>query len=311
MDKISIIVPCFNEEEALPLFYRRTAEVAGRIEGTETEFIFVDDGSSDHTLEILETLARQDKRVKYLSFSRNFGKEAAMYAGLSHASGDYCAILDADLQDPPELLGPMYHTVTQEGYDCCGARRTDRKGEGGLRSTLSSGFYKMMGKICKLNLSDGERDFRMMSRKMVDAVLEVKEYNRYLKGIFSFVGFDTKWIEFPNAERAAGTSKWNIRSLFTYAMEGVFSFSSAPASLATAGSVLSFCAAAAVAAGSILYRITAGSWGSSLLPVILLILVLNGIQMMVLGILGQYLSRDYLESKNRPLYIIRSQAGFE
>lgn len=306
MDKISIIVPCFNEEEALPLFYRRTAEVAGRIEGTETEFIFVDDGSSDHTLEILETLARQDKRVKYLSFSRNFGKEAAMYAGLQNASGDYCVFMDADLQHPPHLLQEMYHVLKTEGYDCCAGLREDRTGENKLRSLLSRTFYKIIRKTCKLDMGDGKGDFRMMNRAMADSILELKEYNRYMKGIFSFVGFDTKWIPFHNVERAAGETKWSLRSLFRYAVDGILSFSSAPVTMAgTAGALLIL---AAVVTG--IWALLTGNGLAGIPLLICLILLLNGVQMFFISILGQYVSKDYIESKKRPIYIVKKKGGF-
>ena len=236
MDKISIIVPCYNEEKALPEFYRVTAEAVTDIEGAECEFLFVDDGSRDHTPDILESLCRTDSRCRYISFSRNFGKEAAMYAGLQNASGDYCVFMDADLQHPPQLLKEMYHVLKTEGYDCCAGLREDRTGENKLRSLLSRTFYKIIRKTCKLDMGDGKGDFRMMNRAMADSILELKEYNRYMKGIFSFVGFDTKWIPFHNVERTAGETKWSLRSLFRYAVDGILSFSSAPVTMAgTAG----------------------------------------------------------------------------
>ena len=221
MDKISIIVPCYNEEKALPGFYRVTSEAVTDINGTECEFLFVDDGSRDHTPDILESLCRTDSRCRYISFSRNFGKEAAMYAGLQNASGDYCVFMDADLQHPPQLLKEMYHVLKTEGYDCCAGLREDRTGENKLRSLLSRTFYRIIRKTCKLDMGDGKGDFRMMSRAMADSILELKEYNRYMKGIFSFVGFDTKWIPFHNVERTAGETKWSLRSLFRYAVDGI------------------------------------------------------------------------------------------
>ena len=306
MDKISIIVPCYNEEKVLSAFYRETSAAVSTIEGAECEFIFVDDGSRDHTPDILQSLARADKRCKYLSFSRNFGKEAAMYAGLSNASGDYCVIMDADLQHPPALLKEMYHAVKTEGYDCCAGLRQDRTGEGRLRNLLSRTFYRVINRMCRLDMTDGAGDFRMMSRTMTDSVLELKEYNRYMKGIFSFVGFDTKWIPFHNVERGAGETKWNFRSLFRYAVDGILSFSSAPATLAGSAGILMIIAAVLTAIGVL----ASGHALSGTALVVCLILVLSGIQMFFISILGQYISRDYMESKKRPIYIVKKKGGF-
>lgn len=310
MDKISIIVPCYNEEQVLLMFYQETAKAVSEIKTAECEFIFIDDGSRDHTPDILESLAYKDKRCKYLSFSRNFGKEAAMYAGLQHAGGDYCVFMDADLQHPPSLLKEMYHVLKNEGYDCCAGFREDRDGEGKIRNFLSQSFYKIINKLCDLNMSDGAGDFRMMNRAMADSILEFKEYNRYMKGIFSFIGFDTKWIPFHNVERAAGDSKWNFKSLFRYALDGIFSFSTAPVTLAgTTGSILLGIAvllgiAAAVRAVFFGYAI------SGIMLIVLLILVLNGIQLLFISVLGQYVSKDYMETKKRPLYIVKREEGF-
>ena len=232
MDKISIIVPCYNEEKVLSAFYRETTAAVKDITDAECEFIFVDDGSRDRTPEILHSLSLADERCKYISFSRNFGKEAAMYAGLQNASGDYCVFMDADLQHPPKLLKEMYNVVKNEGYDCCAGLREDREGEGHMRNFLSHAFYKIIGRLCRLDMTAGAGDFRMMNRTMADSILELKEYNRYMKGIFSFVGFDTKWIPFHNVERAAGETKWTFRSLFRYALDGILSFSYATATLA-------------------------------------------------------------------------------
>ena len=306
MDKISIIVPCYNEENVLSAFYRETSAAVRDIEGAECEFIFVDDGSRDHTPDILQSLSRADRRCKYISFSRNFGKEAAMYAGLSNASGDYCVIMDADLQHPPALLKEMYRVVTTEGYDCCAGLRQDRTGEGHLRNILSRTFYRIINRMCRLDMTDGAGDFRMMSRTMADSVLELKEYNRYMKGIFSFVGFDTKWIPFHNVERAAGETKWNFRSLFRYAVDGILSFSSAPATLAGSAGMFLIIAAVLTAVGVLVSEHTLA--GTSL--VVCLILLLSGIQMFFISILGQYISRDYMESKKRPIYIVKKKGGF-
>lgn len=210
-DLISVIVPCYNEENVLSAFYRAASDAVKDIEGADCEFIFVDDGSRDRTPDILQNLSYADKRCKYLSFSRNFGKEAAMYAGLQNASGDYCVFMDADLQHPPQLLKEMYRVVKTEGYDCCGGLREDRTGESRVRSILSRTFYHVIDKICRLDMGNGKGDFRMFSRAMADSILELKEYNRYMKGIFSFVGYETKWIPFHNVERSAGETKWGKR----------------------------------------------------------------------------------------------------
>ena len=232
MDKISIIVPCYNEESVLPMFYSETARAVAGIPDAECEFLFIDDGSTDHTPDILQSLTFRDKRCRYLTFSRNFGKEAAMYAGLQNAAGDYCVIMDADLQHPPALLPEMYRVLKSEGYDCCAGFRADRTGEGRMRNFLSHSFYKLCDRLCNLKMRDGAGDFRMMKRAMVDSILACREYNRYMKGLFSFVGFDTKWIPFHNVERAAGQTKWSFGSLFRYAIDGIFSFSTAPVTLA-------------------------------------------------------------------------------
>ena len=310
MDKISIIVPCYNEEQVLLLFYNETEKAVRDIENAECEFIFIDDGSRDHTPDILESLAYKDKRCKYLSFSRNFGKEAAMYAGLQHADGDYCVFMDADLQHPPALLKEMYRVLKNEGYDCCAGFREDREGEGKVRNFLSRSFYKVINKLCDLNMSDGAGDFRMMNRAMADSILEFKEYNRYMKGIFSFIGFDTKWIPFHNVERAAGDSKWNFKSLFRYALDGIFSFSTAPVTLAgTTGSIL-LGIAVLLGIGAAVRALLFGAPISGIMMIVLLILVLNGIQLLFLSVLGQYVSKDYMETKRRPLYIVKREDGF-
>lgn len=310
MDKISIIVPCYNEEQVLPIFYQEIEKAVHDIETAECEFIFIDDGSRDHTPDILKSLVYKDKRCKYLSFSRNFGKEAAMYAGLQHASGDYCVFMDADLQHPPSLLKDMYYVLKNEGYDCCAGFREDRDGEGKVRNFLSRSFYKVINRLCDLNMSDGAGDFRMMNRAMADSILEFKEYNRYMKGIFSFIGFDTKWIPFHNVERAAGDSKWSMKSLFKYALDGIFSFSTAPVTLAgTTGSIL-LMIAVLLGIWVAVRTLAFGYAASGVLLIVLLILVLNGIQLMFISVLGQYVSKDYMETKRRPLYIVKREEGF-
>lgn len=296
MNKISVVIPCFNEEEVLSLCYEKTSEVLKQIEGIDYELLFVDDGSKDHTKDILRVLSDQDAHCEFISFSRNFGKEAAMFAGLKKASGNYVVIMDADLQHPPVLLKEMYQVLTQEGYDCCAGKRVDRQGEGEIRNFLSRLFYKIMQKICKMDMSDGCGDFRMMSRQMVDAILELKEYNRYMKGLFSFVGFDTKWIEFHNVERVAGKSKWNFKSLFHYALEGMFSFSTAPVVwIGVIGGIVMLASIVLTIMGLF----------TSMNYIVCLILFLSGLQMIFVAILGQYMTKDYLENKKRPIYIVK------
>ena len=311
MDRISIIVPCYNEEKVLPLFLEETQKVMETVKNVEWEYVFVDDGSRDHTQVILQSFAGKYDYCKYVSFSRNFGKEAAMYAGLEHASGDYCVIMDADLQHPPALLPEMYRALKNEGYDCCAGFREDRTGEGHMRNFLSHRFYKMISRMCDLDMNDGAGDFRMMKRTMVDSILQLKEYNRYMKGIFSFVGFDTKWIPFHNVQRAAGETKWNFRSLFSYAVDGIFSFSTAPIRLAgIAGGilfVLAFLLGIFIAVQTLLF----GNDVSGFTTIVCLILFLNGIQLLFISIFGQYISKDYMENKRRPIYIVKREVGFE
>ncbi len=305
--KISVIVPCYNEEETLQAFYRETTKVLNTMEEITYELMFVDDGSADRTLEILRGLSEEDSRCHYISFSRNFGKEAGMYAGLKESTGDYCVIMDADLQHPPTLLPQMYRAVHEEGYDCCGGKRCGRDGDGILRSIFSRAFYHVSKGLTHMDMSDGYGDFRMMNRTMVEAILNMQEYNRYMKGIYSFVGFRTKWIEFQNVERQQGVSKWSIKSLFSYAMEGILAFSTTPLKLAGATGIL-------LVMGAILYLIVslvicgvkaqAVSGFSVLLSVVLL---LAGVQMLFLYIIGAYLSKDYMENKKRPLYIVREE----
>lgn len=301
MNKISIIVPCFNEEEVLPAFYQETKKIVDTIEHTTYEFVFIDDGSKDHTLDILRLLSYQDSCCRYISFSRNFGKEAAMYAGLSEATGDYCVIMDADLQHPPTLLPAMYQAVSTEGYDCCAGKRVGREGDGFLRSLLSKSFYHVIQEMTHMNMSDGAGDFRMMNRRMVNAILEIKEYNRYTKGIFSFVGFETKWIEFHNIERAAGKTKWNMKSLFSYAFDGILSFSTAPLKIPGILGLIFLLVSTGLGVASVLHPKT---W----LMITAIVIFLSSLQMLMLFILGQYLSKDYLENKKRPIYLVREES---
>ena len=307
MDKLTIIVPCYNEEEVLPAFYQETAKVLESMPSVEGEFLFVDDGSRDGTLRQLRNLKEGDSRCHYLSFSRNFGKEAAMLAGLQNAQGDYCVIMDADLQHPPRLLPEMYEAVKDGEYDCCAGFRKDREGEGAVRSFLSKMFYKVIQKMSHMKMEDGAGDFRMMSRKMVEAVLELKEYNRYMKGIFSYVGFETKWLPFENVERAAGKTKWNLKSLFKYAIDGIFSFSTTPITIAAILGMILFVLSMVYGLGTGISTLVFGNKVSGYTTIVCLILFLNGVQLLVMSILGEYISKNYMESKGRPVYIIKEK----
>lgn len=304
---ISVIVPCFNEEESLTMFHRETKKVLDSMTGTDYEMIFVDDGSSDRTLELIRSLQQSDRHCRYVSFSRNFGKEAAMYAGLKEAEGDYCVIMDADLQHPPALLPQMYEAVSREGYDCCGGKRCGRDGDGVIRSICSRMFYKVGKCLTHMEMADGYGDFRMMNRNMVNAILEIKEYNRYMKGIYSFVGFQTKWIPYENVERENGSSKWNMRSLLAYAMEGILSFSTAPLKAAgLAGGVL-LLAAVVFLMGNLIGQLLGAAVLTDFDILLTVILFLGGMQMMFLYIVGIYLSKDCMENKKRPLYIVKER----
>ncbi|MGM9657412.1 MAG: glycosyltransferase family 2 protein [Eubacteriales bacterium] len=303
-DLISVIVPCYNESEALPFFYREIATVAKTIDA-ELEIICVDDGSSDDTLEKLRILSANDKRIHYISFSRNFGKEAAMYAGLCAAKGDYVAIMDADLQDPPSLLPEMYGTLKTEDYDSVATRRRTREGEPKLRSFCARAFYKLMNRISKTELVEGARDFRLMNRRMVDAIVSMSEYNRFTKGIFCWVGFRTKWLEYDNIERVAGKTKWSFWKLFKYSLECIYNFSTVPLDISSFTG-FTLCFAAIIGIIVIIIRSLCGApatsgWASTLC----VILFVGGLQLFCIGILGKYLSRTYLETKRRPIYIVR------
>lgn len=233
MDKISIVVPCYNEEESLPFFYREITKIAKQMDYVEFEFLFVNDGSKDKTLENLRDLAKMDSRVRYISFSRNFGKEAAMYAGLKESTGDYIAVMDADLQDPPSLLIEMYAILQKKEYDCVATRRTTRKGEPIIRSLFAKLFYKIINKISKTEIVDGARDFRLMTRQMTNSIISMGEYNRFSKGIFGWVGYNTKWLEYENIERVAGKTTWSFWKLFIYSIDGIIAFSTAPLVIST------------------------------------------------------------------------------
>ena len=307
MEKISVVVSCYNEEKALPLFYEEMERVRAADFGDTVlfEYVFVNDGSKDSTLEIMKSLAAKDEKVKYVSFSRNFGKEAAMLAGLEAASGDYVTLMDADLQDPPAMLRQMYDAIVNEGYDSVGTRRVTRKGEPVIRSFFARMFYKIINRMSAVEMVDGARDYRLMKRQVVDAILSMKEYNRYSKGLFSFVGFETKWLEYENVERVAGETKWSFWKLFKYAIEGITAFTTAPL-VWTFFLGIFFCVVAFFAIAFIVIRTLAFGDPTSGWPSLVCIIVfISGIQLMFLGIIGQYLSRTYLEVKHRPIYIVK------
>lgn len=302
---LSVVVPCYNEEETISLFYNEIYKIAKKMNYLYFEFIFINDGSNDSTLDVLKKLNRKDKRVKYISFSRNFGKEAAMYVGLEKAKGDYVTIMDADLQDPPDMLVDMYKILITEEYDCVGTRRVTRKGEPIIRSFFARFFYKIINKISDIEMVDGARDYRLMRRQMVDAILSLKEYNRYSKGLFSFVGFKTKWLEYENVERVAGSTKWSFWKLFIYALDGITAFSTKPLIIAAFIGFLfcfvSFVMILVIILKTLLYGDPVSGWPS----LVCIIFMVSGIQLFCIGIIGQYLSKIFLETKSRPIYIIK------
>lgn len=306
MKKISIIVPCYNEEQAIPFFYDEITKIAEEMKNN-FEFIFINDGSKDKTIEVIKQYSKKDKRVKYIHFSRNFGKEAAMLAGLKLSTGDYVAIMDADLQDPPSLLPKMLNILEDPNndYDCVGTRRVTRKGEPPIRSLFARMFYKIINKMSKIEMVDGARDYRLMSRQMVDSILELGEYNRYSKGLFQFVGYNTKWLEYENVERVAGETKWSFWKLFLYAIEGIVAFSTAPLAISSIAGILfciiSFIMIIIIIAKTIIFGDPTAGWPS----LVCIIFFVSGIQLFCLGIIGQYLSKTYLETKKRPIYIIK------
>src|SRR5574344_458561 len=300
-EKISVIVSCYNEEESLPLFYKEIIRVSELMNYVDFEFLFIDDGSHDQTLKVLEKLSKIDERLRFISFSRNFGKEAAMYASLENATGDYVTLMDADLQDPPALLPKMYELIKKENYDQIGTRRATRKGEPPIRSFFARRFYKLINKMVdKIEIVDGARDYRLMSRKVVNAILNLKEYSRFSKGLFSFVGFKTKWLEYENVQRVAGTTKWSFKKLFKYAIEGIISFTTVPLELPLYfGCTFTFIS-------FILFIVMLVKWFnvSALFSLITLILFISGLLFIFIGIIGLYLAKSYLELKNRPIYIV-------
>lgn len=306
MEKCTIVVPCFNEEEAIPLFYEATNEALKDMP-LEIEYLFVNDGSRDKTLDVLRELSEKDARVHYVSFSRNFGKEAAMYAGLKESTGDYVAIMDADLQDPPELIPGMYESIIEEGYDCVATRRVDRKGEPPIRSAFANMFYFIMHIIAKVDMVPGARDFRLMKRTMVDAIVDMGEYNRFSKGIFGWVGFDTKWIPYENRKRIAGKTKWSFFKLFQYSIEGIVAFSTAPlvwsSLIGMFFCLLAFAALIFLFVRALVFGDPVSGWPS----LACMITFFAGIQLFCFGIIGMYMSKTYLEVKGRPIYIVKEK----
>ena len=305
---LSLVIPCYNEEESIPLFYEEAQRVLidmnlNSLEGSE--YVFVDDGSKDKTIEVLRNLSARDPRVHYVSFSRNFGKESGLYAGLEKARGDYIAVLDADLQDPPSLLPEMMKAIKEEGYDCAGSRRVTRKNEPVIRSFFARMFYKIMGKMSDVPVVDGARDFRLMTRQYKDAVLSLKERNRFTKGIFPWVGFKTKWFEYENIERVAGETKWSFWSLFLYSLDGIIGFSTKPLAFSAIMGILSIIIAFIMVLFIIIRKLSFGDPVQGWASTACLIIFFGGIQLFSIGIVGLYLSKIYTEIKDRPLYIIK------
>lgn len=307
MKLISAIVPCYNEEESAPLFYEEICRVTEEAKHFELEIVFVDDGSGDGTLKVLRELAKKDSRVRYISFSRNFGKESAMLAGLRAAKGDYVALLDADLQDPPSLLPEMMDFLEKnfDEYDIVATRRMDRKGEPPVRSFFARKFYQLINKISDTQIVDGARDFRLMKRSVVDSILEMGEYNRFSKGIFSWVGFKTHWISYENRERVAGQTKWSFWKLFLYSLDGIMAFSTKPLAIASMMGILlcvmAFLLLIFVFVRALIWGDPVAGWPSMMCA----ILLTSGIQLFCIGILGQYLAKTYMETKRRPAYLVR------
>lgn len=307
--RISLIIPCYNEEESITPFYSELCKVSADMSDYDFEFLFIDDGSKDKTLSMLKDLAKSDERVKYIAFSKNFGKEAAMYAGFCNSTGDYTAVMDADMQDPPALLKEMVKILEEGEYDSVATRRQTRKGESKIRSFFARCFYKVMNKISKVDLISGARDFRLMKRDMVDAIVSMCENNRFSKGIFGWIGFKTYWMSYDNVERVAGKTKWNFKSLFKYSIDGIVSFSDAPLKFATGTGILSYILSIPVLVRIIMlfnYLSSADSYKTEFYGFLTLyaVLVAAGTILIALGIIGLYVSKTYNEVKGRPHYIV-------
>lgn len=305
--RISIIVPCYNEEQALPLFYEETTHVLKQM-NSDYELLLINDGSSDKTLPLMRSLAQKDEHVHYLSFSRNFGKEAAMFAGFEHAKGDYVAVMDADLQDPPSLLPKMMELIEKEAYDSVATRRVSRVGEPKIRSWCARQFYKIINSCSDADIVDGARDYRLMKREMVEAIVSMREYNRFSKGIYGWIGFRTYWLPYENVERAAGETKWSFWKLFKYALEGIINFSQVPLSIASWMGIIFTLVAFVLMLFVILRRLIFGDPVSGWASTVCIILFIGGIQTLCIGILGQYMAKTYMETKRRPHYIVAEKA---
>ncbi len=301
--RLSLIVPCFNEEASLPIFYKETKRVIEALE-VDYELLLINDGSKDKTLDCMKKIAECDKHVKYISFSRNFGKEAAMYAGFCNAKGDYVAVMDADMQDPPILIPKMLEILEKGEYDSVATRRVSRKGEPPIRSWFARKFYRIINKISDADVMDGARDFRMMKRQMVDAIVAMGEQNRFSKGIFGWIGFNTYWLPYENIERVAGETKWNFWKLFKYAVDGIINFSQVPLSIASWLGFLmtgcSFLILILIIVRKLCFGDPVAGWAST----ICVIIFIGGVQLAALGIMGQYISKTYMETKKRPHYIV-------
>lgn len=302
---ISVVIPCFNEEDSIPFFYSEMERIQIEMK-KKFEYIFINDGSTDNTLSVLRRLNASNPNVHYLSFSRNFGKEAALYAGLQRATGDYVTVMDADLQDPPELLIEMYAKI-QEGYDVVGTRRADRKGEPPIRSFFAKAFYWLINKISDTEMVDGARDFRLMTRQVVDAILELKEVNRFSKGLFSWVGFDVAYISYENRERVAGETSWSFWKLLNYSLDGFINFSEVPLKLATWAGTFSFLISLVGIFFVVIRKLTIGGSVAGWASLVSIILFIGGIQLLALGIIGNYISKIFLETKKRPVYIVKEK----
>lgn len=304
-EKISVIVPCYNEEEVLPIFYEEIDRVSKEMHKVDFEFLFINDGSKDKTINILRELAKKDKRVRYISFSRNFGKEAGMYAGLSNATGDYVAIMDADMQDPPSMIISMYDSIKTENVDCVALYSSRHDDYSFIRKVCTKIWYKLIGLISSVPQVPGARDYRLMKRKMVDAIVDMGEYNRYTKGIFSFVGFETKWVDYVTPNRVAGTTKWSFFKLFRYALEGILAFSTTPlvisAIIGLIFCLIAFIAILIVVIKTLVFGDPVGGWPS----LACIVMFMGGLQLFFFGIMGMYLSKVYLEVKKRPIYITK------
>lgn len=305
--EISIVIPCFNEEEAIPIFYEETLKVLKTMPLSSFEFVFVDDGSSDKTLEVLKEISAKDKSVHFVSFSRNFGKEAALYAGLSKANGDFISVMDVDLQDPPSLLPQMLEAILKEGYDCAATRRVTRKNEPPVRSFFARKFYKIMGKLSDVPVVDGARDFRLMTKKYKDAVLSLLERNRFTKGIFPWVGFKTKWFAYENVERVAGKTKWSFWKLFLYSIDGIIGFSTKPLAFSAVAGILSLAVTFVLIILIAIRRLVFGDPVQGWASLVCFITFFSGLQLFCTGISGLYISKIYTEVKQRPIYIIKEE----